>query len=384
MEQEGGKSGSNGSTHGKAFGINGGCSAALLSSMSTLAWNYRGLGNRRTIHALEKIVSSKDPNFIFLMKTKLLVSKMVGIKEGLNRTQGMVVPSKGRSEGLALLWKKELKVDVQSYSDSHIDAIIGQGEDGLQWRLTGFYGNPETSKWEESWLLLKRLSSLNSLPWVCLGDFNELMNGGEKEGGKARLVKQMENFCKVINACNLRDLGYTSQDFTWCRRLGNRVWVRERLDRALASTNWEARFPQMQLHHKPDSSSDHCILVLKDVQKNNKKRRRKKLFRFEEMWLKEGSCTEVVEKAWVKGENKDSVFPLFSCLAECRASLSSWNDISFGHVGKKLASLQARLEVIECNRGSAITMEELEYTRREINKLLEAEEVMWRQRSRIS
>ena len=329
-------------------------------------------------------MSSKDPNFIFLMETKLVVSEMVGIKEGLNRTQGMVIPSKGRSGGHALLWKKELKVDVQSYSDNHIDVIIVQGDDGLQWRLTGFYGNLKTSKRKESWLLLKRLSSPNSLTWVCLGDFNELMNESEKEGGKARPLKQMENFCEVINACNLHVLGYTGQDFTWCRRLGNRGWVRERLDTALVLTSWAARFPQMQLHHKPDSLSDHCILVLKDVRKNNKKWRRKKLFRFEEMWLKEGTCTEVVKEAWVRGESKDSIFPLFSCLTECRASLPSWNEISFGHVGKKLAALQARLEVIECNRGSAVTMEEIEYTRREINKLLEAEEVMWRQRSWIN
>ena len=109
----------------------------------------------------------------------------------------------GWSGGLALLWKEDLKVDVQSYSDSHIDAIIGQGDDGQEWRLTGFYDNPETSKKEESWLLLKRLSRLNSMSWVCLGDFNELMNDGEEEGGSARPVRQMEIFCKVINSCNL-------------------------------------------------------------------------------------------------------------------------------------------------------------------------------------
>ena len=242
----------------------------------------------------------------FLMEAKLVISKLDGIKEDFKRTQGLVVPSKGWSGGLALLWKEDLKVDVQSYSDSHIDAIVGQGDDGQEWRLTGFYDNPETSKKEESWLLLKRLSRLNSMPWVCLGDFNELMNDGEKEGGSARPVRQMEIFCKVINSCNLCNFGYIGQDYSWSRRLGSRGWVRERLDRALVSTNWAASFPQMQLHHKLKSSSDHCVLILKDVQNNKRNRRWKKLFYFEEMWLKEESCAGVVEDAWHKGVSKES------------------------------------------------------------------------------
>ena len=100
--------------------------------MSTMAWNCRGLGNRRTVRAFEKVMSSEDPSFIFLMETKLVISEMDGIKDGLNRSQWLVVLRKGRSGGLALLWKKELKVDVQSFSDSHIDAIVDQGVDGKQ------------------------------------------------------------------------------------------------------------------------------------------------------------------------------------------------------------------------------------------------------------
>ena len=91
-------------------------------------------------------MSSEDPNFIFLMETKLVVTKMDGIKEGLNRSQGLVVLSKGWSGGLALLWKKELKVSVQTFSDNHIDAIVDQGVIGHQWRITGFYGNPRSEE----------------------------------------------------------------------------------------------------------------------------------------------------------------------------------------------------------------------------------------------
>nr|POF20930.1 hypothetical protein CFP56_76297 [Quercus suber] len=210
---------------------------------------------------------------------------------------------------------KEVQEGAESGKRSKKEEEVVLGIVGQQWRVTGFYGNPETSKRQDSWLLLKQLSTLNSLPWVCLGDFNELMNGSEKEGGSARPVKQMEAFCEVINSSCLRDMGYKGQDYTWSRRMGNRGWVRERLDRALVSTNWTARFPQMQLHHKPNSASDHCVLVLKDVQNSRKKRRRKKLFRFEEMWLKDESCVGVIEDAWDRGSNR----------RHCKPALRNWN-----------------------------------------------------------
>ena len=47
-------------------------------------------------------------------------------------------------------------------------------------------------------------------------------------------------------------------------------------------------------------------------------------------------------------------------------------------MGKKLAAMQARLKVLECKRGSTATLEEIECTRMEINKLLDVEDVMWR------
>ena len=181
-------------------------------------------------------MSSEDPILIFLMETKLVIAELDVIKEGLKRTQGLVVPSKRRSGGLALLWKQDLNVSVQSFSKSHIDTIINQNDGSQSWRFTGFYGNPDTSKREESWLLLKSFSSINTLSWVCIRDFNELMHSREKEGGSSQPMCQMANFCETINSCQLRDLGYIGQDFTWSRCLGNRGWVRERLDRSLVST----------------------------------------------------------------------------------------------------------------------------------------------------
>lgn len=114
---------------------------------------------------------------------------MDGVHETLDKPEGLVVPSKGRSGGLALLWKKEIQVEVQTYFEHHIDSIIMSEGDSPRWRFTGFYGNPKTNKREESWSLLTRLARGNALPWVCIGNFNELMHRGEKEGGSTNLAR---------------------------------------------------------------------------------------------------------------------------------------------------------------------------------------------------
>ena len=42
-----------------------------------------------------------------------------------------------------------MSMDVQSYSDDHIDVIIDHGVDDA-WRFTGFYGDPEIASRENS------------------------------------------------------------------------------------------------------------------------------------------------------------------------------------------------------------------------------------------
>ena len=67
------------------------------------------------------------------------------------------VPRINSSGGLALYWKSDLDMDVQSFSNRHIDAFINHGVDNA-WRFTSFYGDPNTASREHSWSLLLELS----------------------------------------------------------------------------------------------------------------------------------------------------------------------------------------------------------------------------------
>ena len=137
--------------------------------MSALSWNCRGLGNPLTVKALYKVVKEEDPTLVFLMETKYDVTEMKWVQRKLDRKQELVVPCIRQGGGLALLWRCSTTVEVQTYSPNHIDVIISENQGARKWRFTSFYGHPETSRRNESWTLLSRLSCRSDLPWVCMG-----------------------------------------------------------------------------------------------------------------------------------------------------------------------------------------------------------------------
>jgi endonuclease/exonuclease/phosphatase family metal-dependent hydrolase len=133
---------------------------------------------------------------------------------------------------------------------------------GVQWKLTGFYGHPEWNKRKESWELLKHLQSYSPLAWLCIGDFNEIVDQSEKWGANPRREGQMELFRTALEQCNLSDLGYKGSRFTWtnCQPDGN--FVKVRLDRAVANSQWCCMFEGASVQVLAARSSDHKPLLL--------------------------------------------------------------------------------------------------------------------------
>ena len=163
-----------------------------------LGWNCRGLGNLRSVRALRDLMQRWKPKIVFLMETKMKKNQMEKEKFKLGLLNGLIVPRVGRSGGLAILWDRDVKVEVQSYSGYFIDASMTDSDSGFQWHITGFYGNPKTHRRKESRDLLKYLSQKNQMPWLCFGDFNEIMSVEEKLGGVQRSQNQMDAFRKAI------------------------------------------------------------------------------------------------------------------------------------------------------------------------------------------
>lgn len=63
-----------------------------------------------------------------------------------------------------------------------------------KWILTGYYGQADKNRREFSWELLRTLAGRSSHPWVCVGDYNDLLYQSDKRRGASIQL----NYWKVL------------------------------------------------------------------------------------------------------------------------------------------------------------------------------------------
>ncbi|XP_074297839.1 uncharacterized protein LOC141628625 [Silene latifolia] len=230
--------------------------------MSLLCYNCRGLGNDPAVVRLRGLLQRENADMVILMETKLSGEEMRKVIVRLGGYEEVGTDSIGRSAGVALLWKEGVEVDVISTSAHHLDVFV-KGLFGVDvWRLTGFYGwARHEDKWR-SWQLLRELHTMSNLPWVVIGDFNEILFEHEKSGGNTREQSVMDAFREVTDECSLIDIGYNGNPFTWWNMRGEYEAVFERLDRALVTPPFLEYCPTIMLKHLEFDKSNHVPIKL--------------------------------------------------------------------------------------------------------------------------
>ena len=347
--------------------------------MSCIVWNRRGLGNQLAVQELADLVQAKAPAVVFLAETLADEARLEYVKDRIRFDKKFFVQRINRGGGLVVYWKNEISVDILSSSLNHIDMVINKNTDAA-WRFTGFYGEPETHKRHESWDLLRRLTQQNSLPWLCAGDFNEIVKQSEKLGGRIRPLGQMQLFRDVLDECGFVDLGFKGSSFTWSKHYRNGVSIWERLDRALASYEWLAKYSGTRVHHVDSTTSDHKFLWIERSELDCSSK--KKLFRFEEMWLGDKGCGETVEGVWHAQYEEEGNTRVIRKVEICGKALTKWSRDCFGNIRRELEKKRkelVRIENLALQGGSSVRLVAL---KKEINSLMDKEERMWRQRSR--
>jgi hypothetical protein len=126
--------------------------------MKILGENCHGLGNTAAILALLDVQKRHNPDVVFLLETHLDTYPADCLKRRMKMDFKVVQPSDGRRGGLALFWKKEIKLTLLFSDPNYIDVSITEGE--LVWRFTGMYGEFRWADKYKIWDMFRNLHQI--------------------------------------------------------------------------------------------------------------------------------------------------------------------------------------------------------------------------------
>lgn len=210
--------------------------------------------------------------------------------------------------------------------------------------------------------------------WLCIGDFNQVLNDEDKFSFHKGIVAGADSFKQLIFYLNLCEVIASGQKFTWMNKRDGEDFVMERLDRAFASVDWVNAYPGYSLRNLPIVRSDHGPILL-DFEITQAFRQRP--FRFERMWMTHSKCKEVVQVAWNFSVVGFRAYRLKTKLSNLRKEFIRWNKQVFGRVENDIRVRQAQLQGIQNSIHTVEDVTKEKLTREELETLMHREEVIW-------
>ena len=112
-------------------------------------------------------------------------------------------------------------------------------------------------------------------------------------------------------------------------------------------------------------------------------RRGKHRFYFEAIWTKRADCKKVIEEVWGANTNLYDPSGFSAGLKMCVDNLAKWGKDVFGQIPKKIREKKEKLSELIKDDFAIQNGAEINKLRKEINHLLDDEELWWQQRSRV-
>ncbi|XP_071722041.1 uncharacterized protein [Rutidosis leptorrhynchoides] len=233
----------------------------------------------------------EKPDIILLMETKNSAAKMKQVQRILTFSQSYILDPVGLARGLVAFWNDPISLQVV---------------------------------WDD----LRHIHSQNNFPWLCAGDFNEVLYPWEKIAKRPTLLQRMQSFRTMLDYCAFTELEGKGCKFIWLNNRAGEELVKAKLDR---------------MNEDPE-------------------------------------CRHIISKAWTSADLEHADFS--RQVRNVTAALQRWSRRKFSNGQQKLVILQDKLKHL-INQTSPIDKVHVSRLKEEIRQAWKQEEQYWALRSRI-
>ena len=305
------------------------------------------------------------------METKNPVESVLNSLNWMNyKSHFLIPPHSPGGGGLALLWKQELEVTILSSCQNYIDTKIKAA--GKSFFATFLYGEPDRTKRKGIWDQLTSFGKTREEPWFISGDFNDIIDSSEKQGGPTRHEGTFVDIRSFMSECDLYDLKHSGNFLSWRGKRHDHV-VHCRLDRAMSNGAWALDYPFSRCEYMRFEGSDHRPLL---THLDLTKKKKKGIFRYDRRLKHNEEVSAIIQAAW----NLNDSEMVEEKINRCRGEIITWSRQKQQNSQKAIEEHRRMLE--EAMSSQDPNQELISAINNKLLSAYKAEEEFWKQRSR--
>ncbi|KAK7282258.1 hypothetical protein RIF29_10902 [Crotalaria pallida] len=146
-----------------------------LKSPHLLAWNIRGAVNKNGRRYAKELVLRHQPEIVVIMETHCSFAAACSFWSRLGFSKTGIVEARGHSGGIWVLTRNgsNFSFDVLDIFSHCVTFSIARG--ACKWVCSTVYASPVATVRDNLWDHLVGMQSSIILPWLLIGDFNEIL-----------------------------------------------------------------------------------------------------------------------------------------------------------------------------------------------------------------
>ncbi|KAL9663301.1 hypothetical protein QQ045_028141 [Rhodiola kirilowii] len=284
---------------------------------------------------------------------------------------------------ILLLWDEDVFQITQIVRNAYfLCCKVQYGESSFD--ACFIYASNLASSRASLWKDLERIINHGTGSWLCMGDFNGILNSDEKRNGRVVRDSDLEDLSKFVSNCELRDIDASGHFFTWSNNNSSpdqRIWCK--LDRAMGNEAWFNSFGSASAVFLPPGISDHCPVIVSWGEES----RKKSSFRYCNFWEDLEGYQDKVSQCWNSSWNCRNLFAFQAKLKSMKVMMKMQFVICTRGMEKRVEELRKELgeaqQLVEKSPGDQALIQKEQDLVKDFRKLKEHQSLFYQQRSKI-
>ncbi|XP_057481140.1 uncharacterized protein LOC130768162 [Actinidia eriantha] len=306
--------------------------------MIVSSWNIRGLNRPLKKNGILKHVKKNKIAVMGILETKLDQHSLKGfISRKFKRWRVADNFQHNPNGRILIIWQEDkVELDVIESTAQAIHCVATCKSTSIKFAVSFIYAFNSIVGRRPLWDSLYNFNVSLELPWLLLGDFNNVLRSEERVNGRPVNSYETRDFRKCCYDLGISDLRSNRVFHTWTN---NSIWCK--LDRAMVNTKWiqggliaQANFGLVGKH------SDHSpcpVSLFGEIDRGASS------FNFFNMWSQHENFLDLVCSNWNIHVEGTAMYRLCKKLKALKEPLKAMNRQNFSHIAARAEAAETEL-----------------------------------------